>query len=138
MGTPEYYGNPAGLTADAAAVRAIYAAVALRDPEAALPYFAPDCELHLGGTAAVTGRAAPYRGHAGVREYFADVQRTWDDLELHADDFRVLPGVVIVLGHVIARRDGVSADRAVMWTWRLQDGKATSVRVADVGERRAP
>jgi hypothetical protein len=55
---------------------------------------------------------------------------------LYADDFRVLPGVVIVLGHVLARRADVTARRFVMWTWRVSDGKATSVRVADAGELR--
>jgi ketosteroid isomerase-like protein len=134
MSRPDYYGNPAGLTDDAEAVRAIYAAFARRDPEAALPYFAADCELHLGGTAQVTGRSEPYVGHDGVRQYFADVEAVWEQLVLHAEDFRMLPGVVIVLGHVDARRGGVSARRSVMWTWRVRDGKATSVRVADAGE----
>jgi ketosteroid isomerase-like protein len=133
----EYYGNPAGLTRDADAVRAIYAAFARRDADAAVEHFAADCELHLRGTAHVTGRSGPYLGHAGVRQYFADAAATWDELVLHADDYRTLPGVVIVLGSVLARRDGVASRRSVMWTWRLRDDKATSVRVADLGELRA-
>jgi len=55
---------------------------------------------------------------------------------LHADDFRMLPGLVIVFGSVLARRDGVTSRRSAMWTRRLHDGKVTSVRVADVGELR--
>jgi ketosteroid isomerase-like protein len=136
MSRPDYYGNPAGLTDDAEAVRAIYAAFARRDVDAVLSRIAPDCELYLRGTADLTGRAEPYVGHEGVRRYFADVEATWDELLLHAEDFRVLPGVVIVLGHVLARRSDVTARRFVMWTWRLSDGKATSVRVADAGELR--
>jgi hypothetical protein len=74
-----------------------------------------------------------------VSEYFADAATAWDELTLHADDFRMMPGVVMVLGSVTARRDGVSARRSVMWTWRLRDdGKVTSVRVADAGELREP
>jgi ketosteroid isomerase-like protein len=136
MSRPDYYGNPAGLTDDAATVRAVYAAFARRDIAAMLPHIAPDCELYLRGTADVAGRSEPYVGHEGVREYFADVDAIWDELLLYADDFRVLPGVVIVLGHVLARRADVTARRFVMWTWRVSNGKATSVRVADAGELR--
>jgi ketosteroid isomerase-like protein len=136
MSRPDYYGNPAGLTDDAEAVRAIYAAFARRDIAAMLPHIAPDCELYLRGTADATGRSEPYVGHQGVRQYFADVEAIWDELLLYAEDFRVLPGVVIVLGHVLARRSDLTARRFVMWTWRLSDGKATSVRVADAGELR--
>lgn len=134
MSRPDYYGNPAGLTHDADVVRAIYAAFARRDVEAAIRHFAGDCELHLRPTADVAGRVEPYRGHDGVRQYFADADRVWTELVLHADSFRMLPGVVIVLGRVNVRRDHVSAVRSVMWTWHLRDGKATSVRVADTGE----
>jgi ketosteroid isomerase-like protein len=136
MTRPDYYGNPAGLTDDAATVRAIYDAFARRDIAGMLPHIAPDCELYLRGTAEVAGRSKPYVGHEGLREYFADVESIWDELVLYADDFRVLPGVVIVLGHVLARRSELTARRFVMWTWRLSGGKATSVRVADAGELR--
>jgi ketosteroid isomerase-like protein len=136
MSRPDYYGNPAGLTEDAETVRAIYEAFARRDAAAMLLHLAPDCELHLRGTAEIAGRSDPYVGREGVREYFADVEAVWDELVLYDDDYRVLPGVVIVLGHVLGRRAGATARRFVMWTWRLSDGKATSVRVADAGELR--
>jgi ketosteroid isomerase-like protein len=131
---PEYYGNPAGVTADVDAVRAIYDAFARRDLDAALEHVAPDCELHVEGTASVVGRDGPYRGHEGMREYFADVERVWEELELHAEDFRVVPGSVVVLGHVTAVRDGVPLRRGVLWSWQLRDGKAVSARASDLGE----
>ena len=92
MSRPEYYGNPAGVTDDLHVVRTIYQAFARRDLAGALPYIAPDCELHATGTATAAGRSSPYRGHDGVREYFADVSAVWDELVLHAEDFRVVPG----------------------------------------------
>jgi ketosteroid isomerase-like protein len=131
---PEYYGNPAGVTADLEVVRAIYDAFAARDLERALPRVSPDAELHAPGTADAAGRTGPYRGHDGLRTYFEDVDRVWDGLTLHADDFRVVPGFVVVLGHVSFRRNGTVLRRAVVWTWRLQDGLASYVRVADMGE----
>jgi ketosteroid isomerase-like protein len=130
---PDYYGNPSG-HGDVDVVRAIYAAFARRDVEAALTHIAADCELHVEGTSSAAGRAGPYRGHDGVREYFADVGRVWDHLELHADDFRSLPGSVIVIGHVDAVRGGEKLRRAAVWTWRVAGGKATYARVSDLGD----
>lgn len=130
---PEYYGNPAGVTEDVDVVRAIYAAFAARDLEAALAHLAEDCELVLEGTARIAGRTAPYRGRAGMRAYFDDVARVWDELTLHADDFRALPGSVVVMGHVCGRRGDEEIRRNVLWTWRLRDGQAVGVRVSDLG-----
>jgi ketosteroid isomerase-like protein len=130
---PDYYGNPSGNTRDVAAVKAIYEAFARRDLEGALRHLAPECELHLEGTAEVVGRAEPYRGHEGMREYYADVERVWDELTLHAEDIRVVPGSVIVMGHVSGVRDGRQMRRAALWTWRLRDGKATYIRATSVG-----
>ena len=130
---PDYYGNPAGLTDEIDVVRAIYAAFAARDLERALAFVAPDCEIHLEGTARRVGRELPYRGHDGMRQYFADVERYWDELVLHAEDFRVIPGSVIVMGHVTGVARGEAIRRSAVWTWRVRDGRAVHVRVADMG-----
>jgi ketosteroid isomerase-like protein len=132
-GRPAYYGNPAGVTADVDVVRAVYAAFRRRDLDGVLRHLAPECELHFEGTGRLLGRARPYLGHDGMREYFSDVARTWEDLELHADDFRHVPGSVVVIGHITARRHGEPIRRASVWTWRLRDGKVVSVRASDMG-----
>lgn len=133
MSRPDYYGNPGGVTSDIDVVRAIYAAFAARDVEAAIASLSEDCELYLTGTASAIGRTEPYRGHAGMREYFADVARVWPDLKLQAEDFRAIPGAVVVMGRAEATRDGEPVRRTAVWTWKVSDGKATHVRVADVG-----
>jgi len=131
---PEYYGNPAGLRDDIDVVQAIYAAFAARDLDGALEYVDPDCEIHLEGTARRVGREGPYLGHDGMRTYFADVERYWDDLQIHAEDFRVIPGSVIVMGHVTGTtRDGEAVRRAAVSTCRVRDRRAIHVRVADMG-----
>jgi ketosteroid isomerase-like protein len=135
---PDYYGNPAGRTQDIDVVRAIYAAFNARDVEAVLPYLAADCELHMKGTGAVIGRVEPYRGHDGMREYFADAERAWDELTIHADDYRAIPGSVIVMGHVTARLKGEPVRRNAVWTWKVSAGKATHARVADTGPAPEP
>src|SRR4051812_14981368 len=137
MSRPEYYGNPAGVTDDLDVVRAIYEAFGRRDLSAALEHLAPDCELHAGGTAEAAGHGSPYRGHDGVRQYFADVSAVWDELVLHAEDFGVLPGSVVVIGHVSARRAGEPMQRSVVWTWKVRDGLARSVKVSDMGPLQA-
>jgi ketosteroid isomerase-like protein len=133
MERPEYYGNPAGLTDDIDVVRAIYAAFAARDLDAALAFVAADCVIHLEGTARRVGREEPYIGHDGMRQYFADVERYWDELAVHAEDFRVIPGSVIVMGHVTGVAAGEAIRRSAIWTWRVRGGCAVHVRVSDMG-----
>jgi len=133
MSRPDYYGNPGGLTEDIDVVRAIYAAFEARDVEGALAWVSPDCELDLRGTATLIGRTEPYRGHEGFREYFVDVARAWDEISLHAEDFRAIPGSVIVMGHVDARLKGEPVRRNAVWTWKVAAGKATHLRVSDLG-----
>jgi ketosteroid isomerase-like protein len=130
---PEYYGNPAGVTEDVDVVRAIYDAFAARDLDAGLAHVAGDFELVVEGTARIAGRTGPYRGRDGLRQYFSDVERAWDELTLHAEDFRALPGSVVVMGHVEGRRGEEEIRRNVLWTWRVRDGLAVAVRVSDLG-----
>jgi len=135
---PEYYGNPAGLTEDIDVVRAIYAAFAVRDLEGALDFVDPACEIHVAGTARATGRRDPYVGHDGLRQYFKDVEAVWNQLEIHADDFRVVPGAVVVMGHVEGQGELGAFRRNAIWTWRLAGGRAVHLRVTDTGPARAP
>ena len=131
---PDYYGNPAGLSEEIDVVKAVYDAFARRDRARMAELLTDDCELYLEGTARVAGRAGPYKGHDGMREYFADVERLWEELVLHADDFRAVPGSVIVMGHITGRRQGLAVRRSAVWTWKVRGGRATSVKAADLGD----
>lgn len=122
-----------GRTDDIDVVRAIYDAFARRDLDDALRHFHEDGEMVVPGTASAVGRTEPYRGHAGIREYFADVQRAWGHLELHADDVRAVAGSIIVFGHAEGTIDGAPLHRRVVWSWRLRDGRVVSVHAHDVG-----
>ena len=127
------YGNPGNVATEVEVVRAIYAAFARRDASGMQSNLAEDVVLHLQGTSRMAGRNAPYVGHAGVLEYFADVDRIWDEIELHADDVRAIAGSVVVFGHVTGRVGSEHLTRRVVWTWLLRDGKAISVRADDLG-----
>jgi len=131
---PDYYGNPAGVTDEIKIVKAIYEAFGRRDLETAAGFLSDDCELHFEGTARLVGRTEPYRGRTGLREYLGDVERVWDELVLHADDYRAVPGSVIVMGHITGKRQGLDVRRASVWTWKVRDGRAISVKAADLGD----
>ncbi len=128
------YGNTGAHPEDVAVVRAIYEAFARRDLDAALRYVAEDVVFEPSGTARLTGRTEPYRGHDGMREYFADAARVWDELTLHAEDIRVAAGSVIVFGHATGSVRGEQMRRNVLWVWRVRDGCAVSMRANDLGE----
>lgn len=129
------YGNPSARQAEVTVVRAIYAAFARRDVEGALAHLADDVEFVPAGTASLVGRTAPYIGHDGVREYFADAARVWDDLTLHADDFRVSVGGVVVFGRIegVVALTGTRFETSAIWVWRVRDDKATSMRATSLG-----
>jgi ketosteroid isomerase-like protein len=130
------YGTATNAEAEVAVVRTHYDAFERRDAEAAVRYLAPDFELFPVGTAELAGRTEPYRGPDGLREYVADVRRLWSSLELRADDIRAVAGSVIVFGAVRGVPAGGTEviERRLLWTWRLRDGLAVSLRVNDVGE----
>lgn len=130
------YGDTGTMDREVATVRAIYAAFARRDVEGALTYVHEDIEFLPQGTASRTGRTEPYRGHDGIREYFVDAARVWEELTLFADDIRAAGRSVVVFGHVEGRMDGQAVQRRAVWVWEVRDGKATSMRVNDLGEVR--
>ena len=130
MTRPEYYGNPAGVTGDLGRPRGLRASRAATS----MPR-SPTSPRTASWTPAAppTRPAQRLQGHDGVRQYFADVAAVWDELVLHADDFRVLPGSVVVIGHVTGRRGEERIKRSVVWTWKVRDGRAVSAKVSDMG-----
>jgi ketosteroid isomerase-like protein len=114
-----------------AIVRAMFEAFTRRDLDAVLPFLADDVELRVPGTSSRAGRDGAYRGHAGIRDYFADVAAVWDELTVEPEDFRATEGSVVIFGHVHGRRGGQAMETNVLWTWKLRDGKITSGSVFD-------
>jgi ketosteroid isomerase-like protein len=110
-------------------VRAVYAAFERGDVEAALEHVAPQCEMRPEGTSAATGRSV-YRGHDGIREYFADVARVWSGgLELSPLDYRAVAGSVVVFGRVRGDGELGPIDREVIWVWKLDGDRLVSGQV---------
>jgi ketosteroid isomerase-like protein len=113
---------------DVKVVEAVFAAFAERDVERALELSAPDVEL-TAVTSDFAGRTEPYRGHEGIREYFRDVARVWDELRLTPREYRVVGGQVLVIGRVNARSSARIVDGSTGWIWRVRDGRVVYGRV---------
>jgi ketosteroid isomerase-like protein len=110
-------------------VKAVYAAFTRGDVEAALAHVATECEMRPEGTSRVTGRAV-YRGHDGIRDYFADAARVWEQgLTLEPVDFRSVAGSVVVFGRVHGVTEQGPVEVEVVWVWKLRDGLLTSGQV---------
>jgi len=104
----------------------MFAAFARRDIEAVLPYLDADIELQVPSTSGFAGRTGPYRGHQGIRDYFADVAAVWDELVVEPEDFRATDGAVVIFGHVHGRRGQRRIETRVLWSWKLRAGKVIS------------
>lgn len=109
-------------------VKAMYAAFNRRDLEAALSFVHPEITFRPAGTSQLTGREV-YRGHAGVRDYFADVARVWSGLEVAPNDFRAVAGSVVAFGGVRGDTGQADVEDEVVWVWRLRDGLIVSGQV---------
>jgi ketosteroid isomerase-like protein len=116
-------------------IRAVYEGFARRDVDAVVRHLHPDCEFRPFGTNQLSGRELPYRGAEGIRQYFADVDATWELLEIQARDFRAAGSSVIVFGQVRGRSlAGEPMESGATWVWKLREGLAVDGRVFPTGE----
>jgi ketosteroid isomerase-like protein len=107
-------------------VRRLYEAFDERDLEGMMAVTSPDLEWFPPQTASMVQRAEPYRGHEGLRTYFADVDRVWQRLDIIPRDFRDLGDRVLVLGRVYGRGEGgYISDSPAGWLWRVENGAIT-------------
>jgi ketosteroid isomerase-like protein len=109
-------------------VKAVFAAFAERDVEAALAHAGADIEFSAV-TGDHAGRTEPYRGHDGLRQYFRDVSEVWDELRLVPVDFRQSGDTILVTGRVSARSPARIVAGSTGWIWRVVDGQVVYIRV---------
>jgi ketosteroid isomerase-like protein len=116
------------IATDIEVVKATFAAFAARDLDAVLALAHPDIEL-TAVTGEHAGRTEPYRGHAGMRQYFRDVASLWEELRLTPREFREAGDLILVTGKVSARSRSRMVTGSTGWIWRVRDGKVVLVRV---------
>jgi ketosteroid isomerase-like protein len=118
-------------------VKEVYAAFAARDSERVLAVLDPEA-VFIAVTGDILGRTQPYRGHEGMREYFRDVARVWDELVLTPREFEEVGDQILVTGRVSARSPSRMVSGSTGWVWQVRDGLVVYARVyASAAEARA-
>jgi ketosteroid isomerase-like protein len=104
-------------------VRRAFEAFTRRDLEAVLEIVDPDVEF-FAPTGSIAGRGTPYRGYEGMRQYFDDVARIWEELEVIPHEYREVNNHVVALGRVYGRGlDGLLVDSPTGWVCKIENGK---------------
>lgn len=101
--------------------RSAFAAFTARDVEALVLLADPGIEF-LPVTAMITSNGEPYRGHEGLRRYFEDIERVWDDIRATPREFQTIGDHVVAVGRVYAHGGGRVVDSPAAWVWRIEGG----------------
>jgi ketosteroid isomerase-like protein len=105
-------------------VQRAFDAFSKRDLTAALEVSDPDIELFAPGTAALTREGRAYCGHEGMCDYFRDVGRVWEELDVVPHDFREVGEYVLVVGRLRARgQGGLIIDEPAYWAIKIHDDR---------------
>jgi ketosteroid isomerase-like protein len=88
---------------------------------------APDVEL-FSRFGSLTGE--PYRGHAGVREWLAEIHHNFERFELWCDEVRDLGDEVLAIGGIDlrARGSGIDMRQRMGWVFEFRDGRVARMR----------
>jgi ketosteroid isomerase-like protein len=110
-------------------VRRSFDAIARGELDALLELYDPKIEFQpLTGTRVESGG---YRGHAGVRKYFAEAAEVWDEVRPVAGDVRTIGDEVVVFGHCAIRGKAsrIATTSPTAWVVTVCDGMITRHRV---------
>jgi ketosteroid isomerase-like protein len=104
------------------------AAFSRRDLDAMLAESDPDIEVRPAVLGGLDGTV--YRGHAGLRDFVADLDAAWREFRVEPEEFRDLGDTVLMLGRTLARgmRSGVELDTPSAYLFGLRDGKVHTIR----------
>jgi ketosteroid isomerase-like protein len=104
-------------------VRGFADAITERDLEAALALCHREIEFF---SLLAQLEAAPYRGFAGIRRYFRDIDATWDEWRVDVEQLLSTPDgrVVIVMStHMRGKGSGLPFAQRVANVWEFKDEK---------------
>ena len=124
-------GERAGSGADQGRVETVQrmlAAFDRRDLDALAAEADPDIQVQPAVVGGLEGTV--YRGHAGLREFVADLDESWRTFRLDVEEFRDVGEAVVVLGRTLAEgmESGVRLDTASGFVFGVRDGKVHSFR----------
>jgi pimeloyl-ACP methyl ester carboxylesterase/ketosteroid isomerase-like protein len=74
--------------------------------------------------------AGTYRGHQGVRQFFARLAEGFDRFQLEVDSFRDADERVVALGHVTVHgeQSGITTEQPLASVWQVRDGRIVAYR----------
>jgi ketosteroid isomerase-like protein len=98
----------------------LFRAFAARDADALVAVLSEDVVFEPASTEVAI--RAPFRGHAGMREYLAEVERDWEQFDVAVSEVHEAPPYVVALGRVYARSGGFVADNPIAFVWELHEG----------------
>ena len=104
-------------------VRAFTDAVTERDIDAALKLCHPEIEFF---SLLAQVEARPYRGFAGIRRYFKEIDATWEEWRVEVEQLLSAPDgrVVIVMStHMRGKGSGLPFVQRVAAVWQFKDEK---------------
>jgi ketosteroid isomerase-like protein len=108
--------------------RAAVGAVAQMDAARLVELTAPDVEWH--SFLAQLGDGGVYRGHAGMRQYAADLRKAWDVFQATVEDTFAVGNVVLLFSQLRYRGkgSGVDASSPAGHMIKFRDGKIVYMR----------
>ena len=101
-----------------------------RDVEALLEELDPEVEWHSALSILLSGKATVYRGHAGVREWFRELDEVLDEIHVEYTDIRDVGDRVIAIGRIRTRGrgSGVATESPIAMVSDTRNGKSVRVR----------
>jgi ketosteroid isomerase-like protein len=118
-----------GFPAEEQAIRRLFDAFNDRDVATGLSLLHPEV-VFQAVTGAVMNEGEPYRGHEGMRRYFAQVEEHWQELQVTPVQVRAAGGAVVALGHANGTGAGGSVrDAPTTWVFKFKDGLVSQVQV---------
>jgi ketosteroid isomerase-like protein len=110
--------------------RRAMAAYDRRDVEALLEELDPEIEWHSALSILLSGKATVHRGHAGVREWFRELDQVVDEIHIEYTDIRDLGDRVIAIGRIRTRGRGSGAvtESPIGVVSDTRNGKSVRVR----------
>jgi ketosteroid isomerase-like protein len=106
-------------------VQRMLASYSTGDPEEWLSYWAHDAVWTAVVFGAVEGQERVYRGHAGLRQFWADALETFAEVRVDASAFRDAGDRVVVLGELTGKgaTSGAPFAAPLAWLFEVQDRK---------------
>jgi ketosteroid isomerase-like protein len=114
--------------ANAEAVGRYFEALRRVDFDAAVAEWQPECEWFPDTPGLIED--ASYRGHAGLRRYFAMIAEIFDGVRVDLTELREIGDRVVALGSITvhSRASGVALDEQLGIVFEMQGGKIARAR----------